>query len=73
MSQNFLGNFRKNFTPWNDTVRIADLAEASSQSSLRGMWSRVASRVVYTSFYLSDLLFFEKTGSSSKFYQGKEI
>lgn len=73
MSQNFLGNFRKNFTPWNDTVRIADLAEAFSQSSLRGMRSRVASRVVYTSFYLSDLLFFEKTGSSSKFYQGKEI
>ena len=67
MSENFHRKFRKNLTLWNDTVRIADLAEAFSQSSLRGMWSRVASRVVYTSFYLADLLFFEKTGSSSKF------
>lgn len=67
MSENCHGKFRKNLTPWNDTVRIADLAEAFSQSSLQGMWSRVASRVVYTSFHLAGLLFFEKTGSSSKF------
>ena len=40
MSENFHGKFRKNLTPWNDTVRIADLAKAFSQSSLRGMWSR---------------------------------